>query len=68
MSVDILTDHTSILHKLFHKNVLVARAGQKNQSGVKSGTCTLYMTHAHHSQFTGQVEVFSYIDSVAFHA
>jgi hypothetical protein len=41
MSVDISIDHTSILYKLFYKNVLVARAAQKNQSGVKSGACTL---------------------------
>jgi hypothetical protein len=30
-------DHTSIQYKLVHKNVIVAVAGQKNQSGVKSG-------------------------------
>ena len=43
MGQDISIDCTSILHKQLYKNVIVAGAGQKDQSGVKSGACTLYI-------------------------
>ena len=42
MGPDISIDYTSILHKKLYKNVVAAGAGQKDQSGVKSGACTLY--------------------------
>ena len=40
-NVDISMYHTSILHKRFYKIMFEAEAGRKNQSGVKSGACTL---------------------------
>jgi hypothetical protein len=41
ISADISMYHTSILHKKFYRILFEAQARRKNQSGVKSGACTL---------------------------